>query len=132
MHWGIMQHENKLKILSKLIKFTWKIRNRPNRKKDQISDFSDIYFSSYGNFCGVITPNFWWIFHNISKIKNRRIFVLFFLFYSAHCASFMKVGSKLRGGVCLSLIGTEPNWFEVWTYKKWWKIWCNYYFFLQL
>ena len=30
-----------------MIKFTWKIWNRLNRKKNQISDFSDFYFSSY-------------------------------------------------------------------------------------
>ena len=30
-----------------------------------------------------------------NKNKNRKID---FLFYSAHCASFMKMGAKLRGG----------------------------------
>ena len=28
-----------------------KVQNRLNKKKNQISDFSDIYFSSYDNFC---------------------------------------------------------------------------------
>ena len=32
---------------SKVVKFTWKIWNQLNRKKNQISDFSDYYFSSY-------------------------------------------------------------------------------------
>ena len=31
-------------------KFTWKIGNRLIRKKNQFSDFSDYYFSSYGHF----------------------------------------------------------------------------------
>ena len=40
------------------LKFTWKIGNRLNRKKNQISNFSFFYFSSYGHFCEVITPIF--------------------------------------------------------------------------
>ena len=36
-------------FFSKMVKFTWQIRNRLNRKKNQISDF---YFSSYSNFFG--------------------------------------------------------------------------------
>ena len=43
-------------------KFTWKIHNRLNWKKNQISDSSDFYLSSYGNFCD-ITP----IFDEISR-----------------------------------------------------------------
>ena len=34
--------------MSKVFKFTWKIRNRLNRKKNQISYFSNFYFLSYG------------------------------------------------------------------------------------
>ena len=34
-------------FFSKVFKFTWKMRNRLNREKNQISDFSDFYFSSY-------------------------------------------------------------------------------------
>ena len=34
----------------KSVKFTWKIRNQLNRKKNQILDFSDFYFLSYGHF----------------------------------------------------------------------------------
>ena len=33
--------------IQKVVKSTWKIWNRLNRKKNQISDFSDFYFSSY-------------------------------------------------------------------------------------
>ena len=44
--------------------------------------------------------------HNNSKNKNRKIY---FSYDSAHCASFMKMGAKLReGGVCISLLGTGP------------------------
>ena len=49
--------------------------------------------------------SFRWIFTITRKIK---IWKLFFSFDSAHCASFMKVGSKLRGGVCISLVGKKP------------------------
>ena len=31
-------------FLSKVFKFTWKVRNRLNRRKNQISDFSNYYF----------------------------------------------------------------------------------------
>ena len=45
------------------LKFTWKIGIQLNRKKNQILDFSNFYFSSYGHFCDVITP----IFDEISR-----------------------------------------------------------------
>ena len=42
--------------------------------------------------------------------RKIKIANLFFSFVSAHCASYRKVGSKLRGkGVCLPLVGTEPK-----------------------
>ena len=47
-------------------------------------------------------------FHDNSKNKNRKNRKIVFSFVSAHCVSFMKVGSKLRGGVSISLVGTEP------------------------
>ena len=68
-----------------MVKFTSKMRNELNRKKHQISDFFD--FSSYGHFCSKNCQ--------FSINKNWKID---FSFNSAHCASFMKVGSKLRGG----------------------------------
>jgi len=40
----------------KVFKFTWKIRNRLNRTKNQISDFYNFYCSSFGHFDDVITP----------------------------------------------------------------------------
>ena len=71
-----------------------KVQNRLHRKKNQISDFSDNYFSSYDQFCSK-NCQFSMNFHDNSRNKNRKIV---FSFVSAHCATFMKVGSKLRGG----------------------------------
>ena len=61
-----------------------------NRKKNKISDF---YVPSYGHFC---TKNcqFSMNFHDNSKNKNWKID---FSFNSALCASYMKIGAKLRG-----------------------------------
>ena len=81
-----------------------KVQNRLNRKKNQISDISNIYFSSYNHFCSK-NCQFSMNFHT-SRNKNRKIV---FLFVSSHCATFMKVGSKLRVGrsaLCMSLVGT--------------------------
>ena len=81
------------------------MRNRLNRKKNQILDLFDFYFSSCGHFCSKICQ-FLINSHDNLKNKNWKIDVSF---VSAHCTSFMKVGSKLRrGGVCISLVGTEP------------------------
>ena len=46
-------------------------------------------------------------FQDDSKNKNQKID---FSFVSAHCASSIKTGSKLRGGVgiCISLVGNNP------------------------
>ena len=50
-------------------------------------------------------------FHDNSKNKNRRIFLLYFPFYSAHSASYIKFPPVLRGGggVCISLSGKKPK-----------------------
>ena len=66
-------------------------------------------------------------FHDNSKNKNRKIV---FSFVYAHCTSFMRVGSKLRGVVCLSLVGTEPvnlNTFEIKKCRK--KLFSNLFNF---
>ena len=65
----------KKKIRSKEFKFTWKMRNRLNQKKNQISDF---YFSSYGHFFYVITPSFDEFFMITRKIKIGEFFCYFF------------------------------------------------------
>ena len=62
--------------------------------KNQISDISDFYFWSSGNFCSK-NCKFSMNFHDNSKNKSRKTD---FLFDSAHCATFMEVGSKLSGG----------------------------------
>ena len=45
--WIFFYRKRAKKKLSKVVKFTWKIWNRLNRKKNQISDFSDFHFLSY-------------------------------------------------------------------------------------
>ena len=68
-------------------------------KKNQISDFSDLYFSSYGYFWSYLYPNF--VLYPITRKINIS-------FVSAHCASSVKTGSKLRGGgegVLIYLVG---------------------------
>ena len=46
-------------------------------------------------------------FHDYSKNKNHKIYISF---DSAHCASFIKTGVKLRGGeVCTSLVEKPPS-----------------------
>ena len=49
-----------------IFKFTWKIDNRLNRKKNQILDFSDFYFSSYHRKLG------WWRHKNYTKMTITR------------------------------------------------------------
>ena len=41
---NIFQKFSKFQFLSLIFKFTWKIGNRLNRKKNQFPDFSDFYF----------------------------------------------------------------------------------------
>ena len=63
--WKSMNPKNSF-IFSKVVKCTWKIGNRLNRKKNQISDFSDFYFSSYHRKLG-------WFFHkNDTKMTITR------------------------------------------------------------
>ena len=77
------------------------MRNVLNRKK--IKFFQFLFFELWS----FLYPNFRWIFHDKSKNKNQKID---FSFDSAHCASFIKNGAKLRGGggVCISLVGKYP------------------------
>ena len=49
------------------------------------------------------TANFRLIFRITRKLK------IDFSFHSALCASFVKMGAKLRKGVCISLLGTGPS-----------------------
>ena len=79
-------------IYFEVVKFTWKMWNR---KKNQISDIPYFYFSTYGHFCSK-NCQFSMNFHNNSKNRNRKTN---FSFDSAHCASFIKTGAKLRGHI---------------------------------
>ena len=40
---------------TKVAKFIWRNCNRLNKKKNQVSDFSDFYFSSYGHFSSFLS-----------------------------------------------------------------------------
>ena len=65
----------KKKFQTLVFTFTWKIRNRMNRKKNQISDFSDFHFSSYGHFFVISVTSslqFSMNFHNNLKNKNLK------------------------------------------------------------
>ena len=54
------------------------------------------------------------------KIKIGKIGILSFSFDSAHCASCIKTGAKLRGGgVCISLPGKVPIFFVLNKYYRW-------------
>ena len=71
------------------------------------NQFSDFYFSCYGIFCTQIMVNF----NDNSKNKSRKNRKIYFSFDSAHCKSFTKIGAKLRGGVCISLVWKYLNLF---------------------
>ena len=94
-------------FFSKVFKFTWKMLNVLNRKRNRILYMYDFHFSGYGHFYDVITPIFRWIFPDNSKNKNWRIFLLYFSFYSAHFASSIKTGSKLKGEGGLHILSRE-------------------------
>ena len=74
------------------------IWNRLNREKNQIFDFSDFHFSSYGYFFTRNDPNFRRIFTHSSKNINCKKILFHFSFYSAHSAPVIKMWPFLRGG----------------------------------
>ena len=96
-----------------MIKFTWKMWNRLNRKKNWISGFSDFYFSSFGHFWSFLYLNFRWIFHNNSKNKkSENFFIIFPIIYNT-LPIIHKTLIKSEGkGVCMSVIGTQPSFLE--------------------
>ena len=55
-----------------MVNYASKMRNVLNRKKNKVSDFSDIYFSSYGHFCSE-NCKFSMNFPDDLKNKNRKI-----------------------------------------------------------
>ena len=105
---------------SKVVKFTWKMQNVLNRKKNHILDFSNSNFSNYAQFMVIFvlkTANFQWICAVNRKKEIGKIWKLIFHPFQ-HIPHFMKMGAKLMvGGVCVSLVGTEPNLF--FRYAKW-------------
>ena len=60
-----------------------------NVLKQMKNYFLDFYFSSYGHF--VLKTSIF------SMNKNRKNWKIDFSFDSAHCASFIKTGAKLKG-----------------------------------
>ena len=123
-------------FFSNVFKFTWKMRYVLNRKKNLIFRFFRFYFLSYGHFYDVITPIFNEFFIITWKIKIGEFIYYFFSSYSAHSASFMKVGSKLRGGRSLLVVSWDRGLIAhlfckfdyLWTifFGRWhaWKFWC--------
>ena len=81
----IFHSKTKIKCF-KSVQILWKIRNRLNKK-----NISDCYFSSYWQFCTQNDPNYRWVFTHNSKNINCKKNIFCFSFYSAHCASFMKI-----------------------------------------
>ena len=76
--------------------------------------FSNFYFSSYGHILHK-NINFRWIF-TITRKKNLKVD---FSFDSAQCVSFIKTGTKLRGGDGLHILSWEiPNGQDLKTVNK--------------
>ena len=99
--------------ISKVVKFTWKMRIVLNRKKNQISDYSNFYFSSYCNFCTKncqLSMNF----HDNSKnnIRKNRKLIFHLIQHIVHRSHYNenKTERGRGGGVCISLlvIGLRP------------------------
>ena len=105
-------------LFSKVVKFTWKIRNWLNRKKNQVSGFSDFYFLSYGHFSSKncqLSINF----HHNSENKNHQNRKIVFFHSFQHIAHHSwKWDLNWGGAVCLSLVGTEPGNFEFWSFHR--------------
>ena len=104
------------------------MRNVLKRMKNQFSDLFDFKFLRYGRSCNNFSTIFEYKIDHISKLKIEiqillififRVLVIFvleninfrdnsknknrkidFSFVSAHYASSIKIGSKLRGGGC--------------------------------
>ena len=85
-------------------------------------------------------------FHDNSRNRNRKSRKIVYSFVSAHCASFMKVRSKLRGGFwsyCISFVGTEPKYLLSIRFRRFFEIflveifffpfflWAGGFFFLE-
>ena len=80
---------------SKVVQIWLKMRNVLNRKKNHVSDFSDLYFSSYGENSSKI-DNFELKNNHITKTKNRKYLKINFSFIPAHSASVMQIWPLLK------------------------------------
>ena len=105
-----------------MVKYAWNIRNRLNRKKKICSVFSIFIFRVmviFRHFCSK-NCQFSMNFHDNYKNKERKNRKTVFSFVPAHCASFMKVGSKLReGGLLVVTWDRASIWNYIYIYK--WK-----------
>ena len=70
--------QNQIFFFFNFFKFWWKIGNRLNRKWNQISKFSDFYFSSYGHFSVIFVKKITPIFDDNSKNKIGDFFNWFY------------------------------------------------------
>ena len=91
-------------IFFKMVKFTWKIRNVLNRKRNQFSDFFLRVMVIFDHSCTQITPIFD-EFSRYSKNKNHKQFLFRFSIYSAHSAYFIKIWQLLE---------LSKNWLRLW------------------
>ena len=94
------------------MKFTWKIGNRLNRKRNQFSGLCDFYFSSYGHFSVIFffkSPQF--------PMITRKINIGEFFYYFSRpifppSAPFLTTFEWEKGGgwgFCMSVSGKWPN-----------------------
>ena len=98
---GSTPHQKKCSsIFFKGFKFTWKMRNVLNQKKNQISDFSNFYFFELRSFLWHHHTNFQWIFHDNFKNNIRKnVSIFFILFSTLHIIHKNHIiNAKLRGG----------------------------------
>ena len=90
------------KLLSKVVIFTWKMRNVLKQMKNQFSDFLQFLVFEIWSFLYSKLVNFRWILSTKStitqKIKIGKIRKIDFSSDSALCASFLKIWPFLRRG----------------------------------
>ena len=100
---------------SNILKFTWKIWNRLNRKKNQISCLCEFYFSCSGNFLLKMIPIFDEFSRITRKIKSKNQFISFFILFSTFHIFHKNLTSSWGRGEGLHIL----NWDEA--LKSMWK-----------
>ena len=94
-----------------MVKFTWKIRYRLNRKKNQGSNFSDFYLFELCSFliiCVLKTVNYRWIFTITLKIKIGKIGKSIFHSYQHIAHLSWKWDQNWGVGVCIYFVRKKP------------------------